>query len=126
MPDYAKLRDLISHRVTFEFDTGAKVVGYVAACKPGAGTVQVVVMSRVDILDWSVAECEGDNRLRFFGKFSVKCLHNTLTMPMVSPLSLQPGEGQFSLPVFPALKAALPIRERHRNTFRPLFTNDLL
>ena len=51
MPDYAKLRDLISHRVTFEFDTGAKVVGYVAACKPGAGTVQVVVMSRVDILD---------------------------------------------------------------------------
>ena len=51
MPNYAKLRDLISHRVTFEYDTGAKVVGYVAACKPATGTVQVVVMSRVDILD---------------------------------------------------------------------------
>jgi hypothetical protein len=51
MANYAKLHELISHRVTFEFDTGAKVVGYIAACKPGAGPVQVVVMSRVDILD---------------------------------------------------------------------------
>jgi hypothetical protein len=51
MPDYAKLRDLISHRVTFEYDTGAKIVGYVAACKPPTGTVQVLVLSRVDILD---------------------------------------------------------------------------
>ena len=51
MRDYSKLRDLISHRVTFEFDTGARVVGYIAACKPATGTVQVVVMSRVDIFD---------------------------------------------------------------------------
>lgn len=51
MPDYGKLRDLVSHRVTFTYDTGAKVVGYIAACKPPTGTVQVVVMSRVDILD---------------------------------------------------------------------------
>ncbi len=51
MADYGKLRDMISHRVTFEYDTGARVVGYIAACKPPNGPVQVVVMSRVDILD---------------------------------------------------------------------------
>jgi hypothetical protein len=51
MPNYAKLHELVSHRVTFEYDTGARVVGYIAACKPGQGQVQVVVMSRVDILD---------------------------------------------------------------------------
>ena len=51
MPNYAKLRDLISHRVTFEYDTGAKIVGYVAACKPPTGPVQVIVMSQADILD---------------------------------------------------------------------------
>jgi hypothetical protein len=38
----------------------------------------------VDILYWSVAECEGNNRIRFFGEFSVKCLHNTLAIPIVS------------------------------------------
>jgi hypothetical protein len=51
MPNYARLHELVSHRVTFEFDTGAKVVGYIAACKPGSGPVQVVQLSRVDILD---------------------------------------------------------------------------
>jgi hypothetical protein len=51
MANYTKLHELVSHRVTFEYDTGAKIVGYVAACKPGSGPVQVVVMSRVDILD---------------------------------------------------------------------------
>lgn len=51
MPDYGKLRDMISHRVTFDFDTGAHLVGYIAACKPPTGTVQVIVMSRVDIVD---------------------------------------------------------------------------
>jgi hypothetical protein len=51
MPKYEKLRELVSHRVTFDYDTGARVVGYIAACKPGTGPVQVVVMSRVDILD---------------------------------------------------------------------------
>ncbi|MSP63270.1 MAG: hypothetical protein EXR72_23595 [Myxococcales bacterium] len=51
MPDYGKLRDMISHRITFDYDTGARVVGYVAACKPATGPVQVVVMSRTDILD---------------------------------------------------------------------------
>ena len=51
MPDYKKLRDLVSHRVTFEYDTGAKVVGYLAACKPATGAVQVVLLSRAEILD---------------------------------------------------------------------------
>ena len=51
MSDYAKLRDLVSHRVTFDYDTGAKIVGYVAACKPWTGPVEVVVLSHVDIID---------------------------------------------------------------------------
>src|SRR5437879_306183 len=37
MPDYKKLRDMISHRVTLEYDTGAKVIGYLASCGGGAG-----------------------------------------------------------------------------------------
>ena len=51
MPNYGKLHELVSHRVTFEYDTGARIVGYVAACKPGSGPVQLVQMSRVDIFD---------------------------------------------------------------------------
>ena len=51
MPDYKKFRDLVSHRITLEYDTGAKIVGYVAACKPPTGPVQVVVISRAEILD---------------------------------------------------------------------------
>ena len=51
MPNYGKLHELVSHRVTFDFDTGARLVGYVAACKPGSGPVQLVQMSRVDIFD---------------------------------------------------------------------------
>jgi hypothetical protein len=51
MPNYGRLKELVSHRVTFEYDTGARIVGYIAACKPGTGTVQLVQMSRVDIFD---------------------------------------------------------------------------
>jgi recombinational DNA repair protein RecT len=51
MPQYGKLRDYVSHRMTFEYDTGAKIVGYITACKPATGHVQLVVMTRVDILD---------------------------------------------------------------------------
>src|SRR6185503_11127741 len=51
MPSYDKLRELVSHRVTFDYDTGARIVGYIAATKPATGPVQVLVMSRVDILD---------------------------------------------------------------------------
>jgi len=35
MPNYGRLKELVSHRVTFEYDTGARIVGYIAACKPG-------------------------------------------------------------------------------------------
>ena len=51
MPNYGKLHELVSHRVTFDYDTGARIVGYIAACKPGSGPVQLVQMSRVDIFD---------------------------------------------------------------------------
>ena len=49
--DYKKLRDMVSHRVTFEFDSGAKVVGYIASCVPPSGPVQLLVLSKVQILD---------------------------------------------------------------------------
>ncbi|HET6150447.1 MAG TPA: hypothetical protein VFH68_23110 [Polyangia bacterium] len=51
MPDYNKLREMISHRATFEFDTGAKVVGYIGSCTPASGPVQLVVLSKVQLLD---------------------------------------------------------------------------
>ncbi|MBC8132872.1 MAG: hypothetical protein H7X95_07810 [Deltaproteobacteria bacterium] len=51
MPDYNKLRDMVSHRVTFEYDTGAKIVGYVASCAPASGPVQLLVLSKVQIVD---------------------------------------------------------------------------
>ncbi len=53
MPDYKKIRDMVSHRVTFEYDTGAKVIGYVAACAPTSGPVHYAVLSKVQILDAS-------------------------------------------------------------------------
>src|SRR4051812_41824452 len=49
--DYKKLRDMVSHRVTFDFDSGAKVVGYIASCVPRSGPVQLLVLSKVQILD---------------------------------------------------------------------------
>jgi hypothetical protein len=51
MPDYKKLRDMVSHRVTFEYDTGAKIVGYVGSVAPPSGPVQWVVLSKVQLLD---------------------------------------------------------------------------
>ena len=51
MPDYGKLREFVSHRVTIEYDTGARIVGYVTACKPATGPVQILNMSKVEILD---------------------------------------------------------------------------
>jgi len=51
MPQYQKLRDYVSHRVTFDFDTGARVVGYLTSAQPATGPVQLVNMSKVDILD---------------------------------------------------------------------------
>ena len=51
MPDYKKLRDMISHRVTLEYDTGAKIIGYLASCAPPQGPVQYAVLSKVSVLD---------------------------------------------------------------------------
>ncbi len=51
MPDYKKIRDMVSHRVTFEYDTGAKIIGYVASCAPAQGPVQYTVLSKVQVLD---------------------------------------------------------------------------
>ncbi len=51
MPNYNRLRELTSHRVVFDYDSGARIVGYVAQCKPPQGPVQLVQMSKVDIFD---------------------------------------------------------------------------
>jgi lysyl-tRNA synthetase class I len=51
MPDYTAIRDMVSHRVTFEFDSGATIVGTIAACAPPRGPVQYVVLSKAQILD---------------------------------------------------------------------------
>jgi hypothetical protein len=45
MPNYSKLHDLLSHRVTIEYDTGARVTGYLASCQPSSGPVEFVVLS---------------------------------------------------------------------------------
>ena len=51
MPNYSKLHDLISHRVTIEYDTGARVTGYLASCQPGDGPVEFVVLSDAKLID---------------------------------------------------------------------------
>lgn len=51
MPQYQKLRDYVSHRITFDYDTGARIVGYITTAKPANGQVQLINMSKVDILD---------------------------------------------------------------------------
>ncbi|MEZ4359555.1 MAG: hypothetical protein R3B48_05195 [Kofleriaceae bacterium] len=51
MPDYAKLHDLISHRVTIEYDTGARVTGYLESCQPSSGPVEFIVLSEVKLIN---------------------------------------------------------------------------
>ena len=51
--DYKKLRDMVSHRTTFEYDSGSKVIGTIAACMPANGPVQMLVLSKVQVLDSS-------------------------------------------------------------------------
>ena len=51
MPNYSKLHDLISHRVTIEYDTGARVTGYLASCQPASGAVEFVVLSEAKLID---------------------------------------------------------------------------
>ena len=49
MPDYSKLRGLMSHRVRIEYDTGAVISGYLAACRPETGPVQFVNKARAEV-----------------------------------------------------------------------------
>jgi hypothetical protein len=42
---------MVSHRVTFEYDSGSRVVGYVASCVPASGPVQLLVLSKAAIFD---------------------------------------------------------------------------
>ena len=51
MPNYAKLHDLISHRVSIEYDTGARVTGYLSSCQPSSGPVELVVLSDAKLID---------------------------------------------------------------------------
>ncbi len=51
MPDYKKIREMISHRVTFEYETGAKLTGYLASCAPAQGPVQFAILSKAQLLD---------------------------------------------------------------------------
>jgi hypothetical protein len=51
MADYSRLRSMVSHRVAFEYDTGARVVGYLTACKPASGPVQLVSLAKAEVLD---------------------------------------------------------------------------
>jgi small nuclear ribonucleoprotein (snRNP)-like protein len=51
MPDYSKLHDLISHRVSIEYDTGARVTGYLESCQPSTGPVEFVVLSEAKLFD---------------------------------------------------------------------------
>jgi hypothetical protein len=53
VPNYSKLHDLISHRVTIEYDTGARVTGYLASCQPSSGPVEFVVLSEAKLIDSS-------------------------------------------------------------------------
>ena len=51
MPNYSKLHDWISHRITIEYDTGASVTGYLASCQPKDGPVEFVVLSDARCVD---------------------------------------------------------------------------
>lgn len=45
------LRDLVSHRVTFDFENGCHVTGYVATVRPAQGEVLTMALTRVEISD---------------------------------------------------------------------------
>lgn len=47
------LRDLVSHRVTFEFENGCQLTGYVSTVRPTTGDVLTMALSRVEIADAS-------------------------------------------------------------------------
>ena len=49
MAKYQSLRDMLSHRVTFTYDTGAQVVGTLTACAPVQGPVEYVLLAKVEV-----------------------------------------------------------------------------
>jgi hypothetical protein len=49
MANHQSLREMLSHRVTFTYDTGAQVVGTVTACAPVKGPVEYVVLAKVEV-----------------------------------------------------------------------------
>lgn len=49
MANHQSLRGMLSHRVTFTYDTGAQVVGTVMACAPLEGPVEFVVLAKVEV-----------------------------------------------------------------------------
>ena len=51
--DYGNLRNMVSHRLTFDFDTGARIVGYLAGCRPEKGPVQIALLEKADVCDAS-------------------------------------------------------------------------
>lgn len=51
MPDYSKLHDFVSHRVRIDFDTGAYIAGYLAACQPSDGPVQFALLTKAELYD---------------------------------------------------------------------------
>jgi hypothetical protein len=53
MAIHLSLRQALSHRVTFTYDTGTRVVGTVMACVPKEGPVDYVVLAKAEL--WSAA-----------------------------------------------------------------------
>ncbi len=51
MPNYSSIRDMISHRIVIEYDTGARIVGYLSNCRPNEGEVQLVTLARARFED---------------------------------------------------------------------------
>jgi hypothetical protein len=51
MPDYSRIHEMVSHRVCIEYDTGARIVGYLASCQPGSGPVQFVKLTSAKLID---------------------------------------------------------------------------
>jgi hypothetical protein len=58
-----RLRDLVSHRVTFEYENGASITGYVAACRPAQGPVLVMALTRAEVKNESGAVIEQHREL---------------------------------------------------------------
>jgi hypothetical protein len=50
MANHHSLREMLSHRVTFTYDTGARVVGTITACAPVRGPVEYVVLAKVEVM----------------------------------------------------------------------------